>query len=131
MGSRKRLLCLSAEGALIVTLALLAPGLASAGETNYSTNTQTGQTIIPGTVDSGSETTYSTNTQTGQTIIPGTVDSGNHCDDCTTQVTFPFEVPIYDQPFTSAWVSSNGNIQFDDRQRRLVDRLSVLADQRP
>ena len=91
MGSRrKRLLCLSAEGALIVALALIVPGLASAG---------------------GS--TYTTNTQTGQSIIPGTTDIGNHCDDCTTPVTFPFPVPIYAQPFTSAYVSSNGNMQFN------------------
>jgi len=90
MGSGKRLLCVSAEGALIVALALLAPGLASAGETNYSTNTQT-----------------------GQSIIPGTTDIDNHCDDCTTPVTLPFPVPIYDAPFTSAYVSSNGNIQFN------------------
>ena len=66
MGSRKRLLCLSAEGALIVALALLAPGLACGGRPPTATNTQT-----------------------GQSIIPGTVDTGNHCDDCTTQVTLP------------------------------------------
>ena len=90
MGSRKRLLCLSAEGALIVVLALIAPGLASAGGSSYTTNTQT-----------------------GQSIVPGTVDTGNHCDDCTTLVTFPFPVPVYATPFTSAYVSSNGNMQFN------------------
>ena len=90
MGSRKRLLCLSAEGALIVALALILPGLALAGGSSYTTETQT-----------------------GQSIIPGTTDIGNHCDDCTTLVTFPFPVPVYASPFTSAYVSSNGNIQFN------------------
>jgi len=71
-------------------VALIAPGLASAGGSSYTTNTQT-----------------------GQSIIPGTLDTGNHCDDCTTLVTLPFPVPVYATPFTSAYVSSNGNIQFN------------------
>ena len=56
---------------------------------------------------------YTVNTQTGQSIIPGTTDTGNHCDDCTTLVTFPFPVPVYETPFTSAYVSSNGDMQFN------------------
>ena len=54
MESRKRrFLCLSAQGALVVALALIAPGLASAGGSNYSITTQTGQSIVAGTVDIG------------------------------------------------------------------------------
>src|SRR4051794_31448390 len=56
---------------------------------------------------------YTTTTQTGQAIIPGTTDTGNHCDDCTTQITLPFSVSIYGASYTSAWVSSNGSLQFE------------------
>ena len=51
-------------------------------------------------------------TNTGQSIVPGTVDTGNHCDDCTTPITLPFPVYIYGTPYTSANVDSNGTIQF-------------------
>ena len=89
MESRKRrLLCRTAEVALIVFVALAVPGLASAGDG------------------------YITNTQTGQSIIPGATDIGNHCDDCVTPLALPFPVPVYSTPYSSAYVSSNGNIQF-------------------
>jgi hypothetical protein len=39
-------------------------------------------------------------------------DTGSNCDDCTTPITFPFPVKLYDQPYTSAFASSNGNLQF-------------------
>ncbi|MEA2499657.1 MAG: large repetitive protein [Actinomycetota bacterium] len=39
-------------------------------------------------------------------------DIGNHCDDCTTQVNFPFPVEFYGETYNSAYVSSNGNLQF-------------------
>jgi len=55
---------------------------------------------------------YTTNTQTGQSIIPGTTDIGNHCDDCTTTISLPFPVPIYGDSYSSVIVSSNGNLQF-------------------
>src|SRR5687768_13461077 len=89
MESRKRrLLCRTAEVALIVFVTLAVPSLALAGDG------------------------YITNTQTGQSIIPGATDAGNHCDDCVTEVSLPFEVPVYSTPYSSAHVSSNGNIQF-------------------
>lgn len=43
---------------------------------------------------------------------PGSTDIGNHCDDCTTQINFPFPVHFYGQTYTSAMASSNGNLQF-------------------
>jgi hypothetical protein len=46
------------------------------------------------------------------TIVPGIVDTGNHCDNCLTQITFPFPVAFYNLSFTQAYVSSNGNLQF-------------------
>src|SRR5690349_21197629 len=87
---RRRLLCLIVPAAVLMFVALAAPGLASAG----------------GIV-------YTTTTQTGQSIIPGTSDTGNHCDDCTTQITLPFPVSIYEASYTSAYVSSNGSLQFE------------------
>ena len=59
-------------------------------------------------------TNYTTTTQPGVAIVPGTVDVGNHCDDCVTAgLATPFPVRIYNQgPFTTYNVSSNGNLQF-------------------
>jgi len=48
----------------------------------------------------------------GISIDPGTVDIGNHCDDCTTFIALPFGVTLYGATYTSARVSSNGNVQF-------------------
>ena len=42
----------------------------------------------------------------------GLVDTGSHCDDCVTQVDLPFPVTLYGQEYTSAFASSNGNLQF-------------------
>ncbi|MFL5731956.1 MAG: S-layer homology domain-containing protein, partial [Chloroflexia bacterium] len=47
------------------------------------------------------------------TIEPGTTDIGNHCDDCTTYITLPFPVKMYDRTFSNAYVSSNGIVQFN------------------
>src|SRR5438094_766488 len=66
----------------------------------------------------GAFSDYTVTTQTGQSIVPGTSDLGNHCDDCTTQLTFPFPIVLYGRSFASASVSSNGTLQFgtDDPQ---------------
>src|SRR5437588_138546 len=50
--------------------------------------------------------------QIGGSIVPGTVDSGNHGDDVVTSVALPFPYTLYDTPFTSINVSSNGPAQF-------------------
>jgi len=62
-------------------------------------------------VPTGEICTYMITAGTG-TIFPGTTDTGNHCDDCTTSIALPFPITFYDQTFTSATVSSNGNFQF-------------------
>jgi hypothetical protein len=54
---------------------------------------------------------YVTSSGTGP-IVPGTIDTGNHCDNCLTQIAFPFPVQFYNATFTQAYVSSNGNLQF-------------------
>ncbi|HKP53615.1 MAG TPA: SBBP repeat-containing protein [Chloroflexia bacterium] len=48
----------------------------------------------------------------GATLVPGTLDIGNHCEDCLTSVILPFPVHFYGQTYTTANISSNGNIQF-------------------
>src|SRR5207253_5678203 len=50
--------------------------------------------------------------QIGGSIVPGTADSGNHGDDVVTPVALPFPFTLYDTPFTSINVSSNGPAQF-------------------
>jgi len=54
---------------------------------------------------------YVTSSGTG-TIVPGIIDTGNHCDNCLTLVAFPFPVQFYNETFSQAYLSSNGNIQF-------------------
>jgi len=49
---------------------------------------------------------------TGQSIVPGTTDTGNHGDDAVTAITLPFAFNFYGTPFTTANLSSNGNLQF-------------------
>ena len=56
---------------------------------------------------------YTTSTST-DTIVPGDTDTHNHCDECTTGITFPFPVSLYGMRFAGAHVSSNGNLQFTD-----------------
>src|SRR5205814_5726459 len=50
--------------------------------------------------------------QIGGSIVPGTTDSGNHGDDVVTNIPLPFPFTLYDTPFTSINVSSNGPAQF-------------------
>jgi len=44
------------------------------------------------------------------TIVPGVDDTGNHCDDCLSTIALPFPFRLYDQTFTSADVSSDGQL---------------------
>src|SRR5437867_4280864 len=52
---------------------------------------------------------YTYTQTTGATIVPGSTDIGNNGDDITTTIALPFAYTLYDQIFTSAVVSSNGN----------------------
>ncbi len=61
----------------------------------------------------GSGADYVIDSSTGATIDPGTtLVAGTQCDDCTTLITLPFTFKFYNQSFTTARLSSNGNIQF-------------------
>jgi len=48
----------------------------------------------------------------GSTFVPGDTDVGNHCADCSSPLTLPFPVTLYDQTFTTAEVGSNGHLTF-------------------
>jgi hypothetical protein len=63
------------------------------------------------TVDPCQLNNYVITTATG-TIVPGTVDTGNHGDDVVTAITLPFPFKLYGVTYTTANVSSNGNMQF-------------------
>ena len=66
---------------------------------------------------------YSVTTTAGAAIVPGTNDIGNHCDDCTTGIVLPFPVMFYDQVFSTANVSSNGNLQFSSNTNQVSQCL--------
>src|SRR6266480_600238 len=61
---------------------------------------------------------YTVTSSTGASIVPGDTDIGNHTDDDTTAIILPFPVILYDQVFTTANVSSNGNLQFNSNSAR-------------
>ncbi len=82
----------------------------TATPTNTPTRTWTPtNTATPTATVCGS---YNTSTS-GGSIVTGTIDTGNHCDDCISNIALPFTVNFYNNlAFTSANVSSNGNLQF-------------------
>ena len=45
-------------------------------------------------------------------FVPGVTNIGNSCDDCSTVITLPFPVTLYDQTYTSAAAGSNGHLTF-------------------
>jgi hypothetical protein len=55
---------------------------------------------------------YTVQTQTGQSVIPGTSDLGLHCDDCGTRIQLPFPFTLYNHTYSSAWVNVNGYLEF-------------------
>jgi hypothetical protein len=52
----------------------------------------------------------------GVSILQGDTDIGNHCLNCSTAITLPFSISLYDRTFTTAIVSSNGIVQFGNSQ---------------
>jgi hypothetical protein len=56
---------------------------------------------------------YSVTQSTGASIVPGTTLVPNsNCNDCIAPMVLPFPVQFYNQTFTQARASSNGNLQF-------------------
>ncbi|HEX9990045.1 MAG TPA: S-layer homology domain-containing protein [Chloroflexia bacterium] len=52
--------------------------------------------------------------EASDTILHSSRDIDNHCDDCVTLIDLPFPFMLYDQSYSRAYVSSNGNLQFTD-----------------
>src|SRR3954452_3272542 len=100
--------------AVLAVLVLASPTgarTADVGAAPFATSTSTGTpTSIPS--DCTTSVNYYVVPSGSATVVPGTVDIGNHCNDCTTAITMPFPVQLYDRYFTTANVSSNGNLQF-------------------
>ena len=71
---------------VLTTSAILLTGAVAAGASAGKSN---GPTRAIASAGPAGGIGYSTNTQTGQSIIPGTTDLGNHCDDCSTAITRP------------------------------------------
>ena len=57
---------------------------------------------------------YAIASATATGVPTGTTDIGNHCDDCSTLVTFPFPVSVYGTSYGSAYASSNGTLNMTD-----------------
>ena len=55
---------------------------------------------------------YVVTVNTGGTIVPGDTDTGNSADDGTTFIALPFTWTYYGIAYNTAYVSSNGNVQF-------------------
>ena len=63
---------------------------------------------------------YGNNVARSQGIVPGTTNIGNSCDDCTTPITLPFSFTYYGATYTSAFASSNGNLQLTGKRATSV-----------
>lgn len=58
-------------------------------------------------------TGYTITQTTGVSIVPGTDDVGLYADDAVVAINLPFAFTFYGQSFTTAELSSNGNLQFN------------------
>jgi subtilisin-like proprotein convertase family protein len=68
-------------------------------------------TLTPGTC--GPASNYAVTSSTGAVLSPGsTLVTGSQTDDAAIVMTLPFSVNLYGQTFTTANVSTNGNLQF-------------------
>jgi hypothetical protein len=79
--------------------------------TNFDTPTPSQTPTVAPTV-CGSSGNYVITVSQGAGIVPGTTDVGNHTDDGATAINLPFTYFLYGQPFTTANVTSNGQLDF-------------------
>jgi hypothetical protein len=103
---------------IVLTVTLLAPE-APAGtlDAHRETGSSSAAAQDPGAGYLATQAVFSTSGGGGGTMgnpdyPSGTSNTGSHCDDCTTLVNFPFPVKFYGETYNSAYVSSNGNVQF-------------------
>jgi hypothetical protein len=76
-------------------------------------------------------TNYNCAAPVSATIVPGTTDIGNHCDDCITTITLPFEVQLYGSYYDIAHVSSNGNVQFASTNEEFTNTCLPIVTMGP
>ncbi len=89
-----------------------APPTATFTNTATSTRTPT-STFTPTATSMPDACGYIISQSAGATIVPGVdLATGSQCDDCTTVITLPFTVQLYDQTFRAVNAGSNGNLQF-------------------
>ncbi|MDQ2805432.1 MAG: S-layer homology domain-containing protein, partial [Chloroflexota bacterium] len=86
-----------------------ATSTSTATATATTTGTSTATATVTATVNPCANYAIATATAT---IVPGTVNTGNSCDDCTTTIMLPFPISLYGQTYTTAAVSSNGQLDF-------------------
>ncbi|HMA35388.1 MAG TPA: M14 family zinc carboxypeptidase [Chloroflexia bacterium] len=89
------------------------PTVTGTPPTATQTRTPTSTPAVPSATPTlcAANSNYTYQTATAATIVPGSTDTGSHCDDCLTTITLPFPVTLYDQSFTNANVDSNGTLQ--------------------
>lgn len=54
---------------------------------------------------------------TGQSIVPGTLDTGSQCDECAVMINIPFGFHLYDRTFNTVLATANGTLNFVDSGR--------------
>jgi hypothetical protein len=102
-----------------LALAAGAPASSAAASLASPTGATSTPTAFP-TCGPGSD--YIIIPSTGTAIAPSsTLISGSQCDDCVVTITLPFTFSFYGQPFTSARLSSNGNVQFAGATSNLLN----------
>ncbi len=92
---------------------------------NFANPLPPGTTFVFSDTYTGSRSSF---TSLGRSFPQGVTDTGNHCDDCTTAITLPFPVGFYGQTYTSANVSSNGNLQFASANAGYANVCPPAAD---
>lgn len=99
---------------LVLTVTFLIPiaGMPARGLQQSTQLKADNSATATATSDADVDYRTSTSVYTPATHPVGGTNIGNSCDDCTTQITFPFPVRVYGESYTSAYVSSNGNVQF-------------------
>jgi hypothetical protein len=89
--------------------ALLCLGVAASGASAAIASPR-GQFAPVATCTPGSD--YAIAASAGAVLDPGTADTGNHCDDCPSTITLPFQYGFYGVAYNRVTATSNGILQF-------------------
>jgi hypothetical protein len=112
------------------TITATLPALTST-RTSTSTRTPTitrTPSVTPPPVETcGVNSNYIVTQSTGE-IVPGTEDLHINCRGCTGLIDLPFSFSLYGQEFSSARVSSSGNVQFSSNNAQYVNQCLPRAN---